>query len=179
MFRSEGKKRVERTFILRERDKTRVEHIVMEPAPVAEPVAPEPAKAVPMPWPTVKPSDGSGSAATPEAPVQGRALTPLFFVAGGAAVVGLGFGIAAGVASSSKHSALEGECNGNACPPSARGDIDAFHTLRTVSTIGYVVGALGLAGGAYFFFTAPRRPAQGPAARLEFGPASVHVAGDF
>jgi hypothetical protein len=113
-----------------------------------------------------------GSASLPSPP-------PLALVAGGIGVVGLGVGVIAGLAGASKHSTLVGECQSNgACPTSAQGDLDSFRSLRTVSTIAYVVGALGVAGGAVLWLTAPSDAA---AARtgLWFGPASAGVVTAF
>jgi hypothetical protein len=178
VFRAEGKRHVERTVIIRERDKARVEHIVMEDAPAPEEPAPNPASVAPMAWPTMKPAATAPTETQPPA-TGGRKLTPLFFAAAGVAVVGLGVGIGAGVASTSSHTSLQNECTGNDCPPTAQGDLDSFHTLRTVSDIGYVVGAAGVVGAAFLFFTAPRKPATPQAARIWLGPTSAGVAGTF
>jgi hypothetical protein len=182
VFRSEGHKRTERTFVLRERDKARREKIVLEvettPGP-PEPATTQPTSVAPMPWPTVAPTSTATTASTAETPAGGgRRVSPLVFVAGGVALVGLGIGIGTGVAAGSKHDALSGECNGNDCPPSAQGDLDSFHSLKTVSTIGYVVGFVGLAAGAAFFFFLPgKSPAA--AARVWVGPGSAGIGGAF
>ena len=101
--------------------------------------------------------EGTGGPVTHPSSTGGSSPPVLAIVAGGVGVVGLAIGIAAGVAGSSKHSTLSGECDGanGTCPPSAASDLDAFHSLRTGSTTGYVVGALGLvAGGRSFLRTA-------------------------
>jgi hypothetical protein len=102
-----------------------------------------------------------------------------FYAALGVGVVGLAVGIGTGVAGQSKHAALEGECSGGgACPASAGGDIDDFHTLKTVSTVAYAAGGAGLVAAAVLWFVLPH-PGDGAAARLRIGPASAALSGTF
>jgi hypothetical protein len=97
----------------------------------------------------------------------------------GAGVAGLALGIGSGVASNSKHSALDAECSpSGACPSSAQNDLSGFRSLRTVSTVGYIVGGVGLAGGVLLWFTAPSQP-DGKRAAVWFGPGSVGCGGQF
>lgn len=88
-------------------------------------------------------------------------------------------GVATWLAAGSKDSTLAAECNGTACPASARGDLDAFHSLKTVSTASYVVGAVCLATGVTLWLTAPRAPAGGASAKIWLGPGSGGVGGTF
>ncbi|MGO9838730.1 MAG: PEGA domain-containing protein [Polyangiaceae bacterium] len=119
------------------------------------------------------------SEAAPPAPAQASHGVPvLAIVAGGVGVVGIVVGAVTALAATSKHTSLQGECNGSICPPSAQGDLDSFHTMRTVSAIGYVVGALGIVGGAALWFFVPSRPSD-TSARLWVGPGSAGVAGAF
>jgi hypothetical protein len=90
---------------------------------------------------------------------------------------GIAAGVAVGVAAGSKHGTIERECNGNSCPPTAQGDIDSFHTLRTWSTVGYAVGFAGVAAGAVLWLTAPKSDTTATAVWL--GPASAGVSGRF
>jgi hypothetical protein len=105
--------------------------------------------------------------------------TPLLYTALGVGGVGLVLGVTAGLVANGKHSTLQGECDNGAgtCGPQYSGDLDAFHTWRTVSTVAYVVGALGVAGGAVLWFTAPKAPST--TAHLWLGPASAGVSGTF
>ncbi len=104
---------------------------------------------------------------------------PLALVALGVGVAGLATGIVAGLVGGSKHDTLTSECPQNLCPPSAHGDLDAFHTLRTVSTVGYVVGALGAAAGAVLWLTAPSGEPSATAPRAWLGPMSAGIGGRF
>jgi hypothetical protein len=66
-------------------------------------------------------------------------------------------------------------------------DLDAFRSLRTVSTIGYVVGGVGIAAGVTLLLTAPEsKPAAEAHAALDtprwtpyVGLGSAGVAGTF
>ena len=104
----------------------------------------------------------------------------LSWVAFGVGGVGLAVGVIAGVIAGDKHSTLAGECDNGAgtCAPQYAGDLDGFHSARTWSTVGYVVGALGFAGGAVLWFTAPKAGGA-VAASVWVGPGSTGVAGRF
>ncbi len=110
----------------------------------------------------------------------GGPMRALAFVAGGVGVVGLGVGIGVGLAATSKHSTLESECPGMSCPSTANGDLDSFHSLRTVSTVGYTLGALGLVGGGVLFFLSrPGKNSTTASVRPWLGLGSAGVGGLF
>jgi hypothetical protein len=92
--------------------------------------------------------------------------------------VGIGLGVIAGIAASAKHTTLEHECPGNGCPPSSQSELDSFHSLKTWSTVGYVVGIAGLATGGVLLLTAPRA-VSGGIAHVWIGPASAGIGGAF
>lgn len=111
------------------------------------------------------------------------------WIAGGAALaVGAGFGIAA----MSGKSDLDKQCNGNVCPPTSQEKLDTARRNGTIATIGFGVGAAGLALGTVLFFTvggssespsasAARGPrhARGPKVEASLGLGSVRLAGEF
>jgi hypothetical protein len=101
--------------------------------------------------------------------------SPLALIALGTGVVGLGVGIVTGLVSASKHSALIAECEPNGeCPASAESDLDAFRGLRGLSTVGYIAGVLGTAGGLIMWVTTPSpRAGQVQQTSLWFGPGTV------
>jgi hypothetical protein len=104
-------------------------------------------------------------------------LTYGAFGLGAAAIV---VGVATGIAAGSKHSALENECTGNNCPASAQSDLDGFHSLRTASTVGYIVGVAALVGGATLWLTAPNKSnSAAAAAGIWIAPSSTGVTGGF
>jgi hypothetical protein len=136
------------------------------------------------PAPATSPPTAQRSETTTGTPANGGGGTMrlLSFVAGGVGVVGLGIGIGAGVAATSKHSTLEGECpHAPSCPTSASGDLDSFHTLRTASTVSYVIGAVGLVGGGVLYLTAPSVKASAATAWIRpwLGLGSAGLSGRF
>ena len=123
------------------------------------------------------------AASTTPTPASGeppRSGPPLAWVAFGVGGAGLAVGVIAGLVAGGKHSTLSGECNDGAgtCAPQYAGDLDGFHAARTWSTVGYVVGALGVAGGVTLWLTAPRARSA-TTASVWVGPAAAGVAGSF
>jgi hypothetical protein len=104
----------------------------------------------------------------------------LAFVGFGVGVVGLGVGIGAGLAASSKHASAEDDCTGGKCVEGSSGadDVDSFRRLRTISTVGYIVGAVGIGAGVTLWLTAPKSKTAGRTGAF-VGPTSVGVRGAF
>ncbi|MEZ4371779.1 MAG: hypothetical protein R3B07_13180 [Polyangiaceae bacterium] len=89
--------------------------------------------------------------------------SPLPFIALGVGGAGIAVGVITGLMASSKHSSAESECQNLKCERGSQGesDLQSFRDLRTVSTIGYIVGAVGIAaGGVLWFTTAPSADAR-------------------
>ena len=163
-----GGAEAEKVFTLEERDREKVE--VEVPAGVDEtPVAP----ATPVVASTAEtaPSDKRPPGSTQRM---------IGLVVAGVGVAGLGTGIVTGLISTSKHSEAEDKCPHGECVPGSEGAdaVDSFRSMRAVSTIGYLVGAMGLAGGAALYFTAPR-PAQAAFVRPYVGVTGAGVMGAF
>ncbi len=92
-------------------------------------------------------------AAPPPAP--STALAPdhtLAFVSGGVGLVGLGFGVAFGLGAISEKSSLDGACTNKVCPPGQQGTLDTGNRFGTISTVGFIVGGVGLGLGAVLYF---------------------------
>jgi hypothetical protein len=117
-----------------------------------------------------------------------RTAAYVSWIAGGAALaVGAGFGIAA----MSGKSDLDKQCNGNVCPPAAQEKLDIAQRNGTIATIGFGVGAAGLALGTVLFFTAggssesqnarapAHRHASGPKLSGSLGLGNVRLSGEF
>jgi hypothetical protein len=81
----------------------------------------------------------------------------LAFVGLGVGTVGLAIGVGAGLAASKKYRSAETSCPDAGCTPSGADDVDSFRQLRTISTIGYVVGAVGIGAGVTLWLTAPKQ----------------------
>ena len=96
----------------------------------------------------------------------------------GVGAAGVAVGLVSGIAANAKHGSLLAHCSPDgACPMTERDDISAFHTLRTVSTVAYVIGGAALAGGAVWWFLAPASHPDPAAARLWIGPGSAGIGG--
>jgi hypothetical protein len=105
------------------------------------------------------------------------------YISLGVGVAGIGTGVVAGILASGKHSDAEHGCPGNVCEPGSEGsrDVDAFRSLRLVSTIGYAVGAAAAIGGVTLFLLSPSGDEQTHVGRLEVwaGPGRAGLKGRF
>ncbi len=113
------------------------------------------------------------------------------FVAGGAALVGLGLFTYFGLKANSTYSDLDSTCGGGACPPERQADISAGKTQQTAANIGLGVFVVGAAAGVTLWvLSAPKgAPAKGGAAamtsrlpprvRVQAGPTFVGLDGVF
>jgi len=105
-------------------------------------------------------------------------------IVGGVGVAGLATGIITGILAGNRYSAAEQECTDHTCVEGSAGwdAVQSFRTLRTLSTVGYIVGGVGLAAGTTLFLTAPSQPTNSARARsvnVWVSASSVGVAGDF
>jgi hypothetical protein len=107
---------------------------------------------------------------------------------------GLVIGAVSGFMAMSKKSDLDkaGCGTGSTCPPSERGNVDSYNSLRTVSGVGFIAGAALAGVGAYLLLTAPtddaghepaasrRRPRTGIGnVRLSVLPGGTVLSGEF
>jgi hypothetical protein len=150
----------EQAIVVREKEKDRHVRVALGTA-----------DATPMASPNVEPAKLATSSATPP--------PTLALVAGGIGVAALAVGLIAGIVGNSKHSTLVGECQGNTCPPSAQGDLNGFHTLRTASTVGYVVGAVGVVGGVVLWIVSPSSKGSTGGVGVYAEPAALGLRGAF
>ena len=76
---------------------------------------------------------------------------------GGVGIAGAVVGGVAGVMTLQKKSIANDECDDalKICSAEGKDANDAGRTLGAISTVGFVVGALGLGAGAYFLLTDP------------------------
>jgi hypothetical protein len=124
-----------------------------------------PKKDVAAPVAVVTPAPAAATASKPEAPVESRSRTPAY-VALGIGVIGAGVGTAFGLMATSKKSDLDSACGAQKqCGPDQKDDIDTGKTFGTVSTVAFVVGAVGLVAGAYLFL------ASGPTTKTAHAPS--------
>jgi len=175
VFEAAGLKKEKRILVIHEAEKDRRERIILvaagtEPAPAADaPSAVSATQPEHAPAPEAPPaeSDGSGQRTL------GLAL-------GGAGAAGLIVGGVFGLLAKTTYDHAVSECQGSrvsACGPGALSDGSSAHTQALVSTVAFVAGAALLAGGAYFYFTAPR--ARGLAVGVSMAPGGARLAARY
>lgn len=96
-------------------------------------------------------------------------------IAFGAGALGLGVGAITGAMSLGVVGDLDSRCPSRHCTPNDEADGSRAKTLGTVSTIGFIVGAAGVAAGVVIVVTRPRRA---PVA-MAVGPLALTVRGAF
>jgi hypothetical protein len=138
----------------------------------------------------VKTKANAPGAAAPSAWTTNKSLA---VAAGGVGVLGVALGSVFGILSFSQASTAKSDCTAAACTPAGHASAESEHstaaTSGTVSTIGFVVGGLALAGGIALWVTAPKSEPTKPAAvglvRVRLTPllttqgASMLVGGSF
>ncbi len=138
----EGCKAIEQTVVLAQGQKNRVLNVKFEslsappPTGTSEPVGPPP---------------GGDESAT-------GGVSPWTFVGFGVGGAGLLLGTITGIVTLTKMSTLKDECPDNACQPEYHEDVDSVTTLSHVSTVGFVVGGVGVAIGLVGLFALSDEP---------------------
>ena len=131
--------------------------------------------------PIVNPSadTGNGNVQVPDQPKTSSIQKTTGWVALGVGGAGLAFGTVTGIMVLSKKSSLDnsGQCHDNSCPTTQHTQISSYNSLRPLSTIGLVVGAVATTAGVTLLLTAPKRKEATVSAWV--GPASAGVAGSF
>jgi len=122
---------------------------------------------------------GPGGGAASVGPVEGRAAVRGLYgklaIAGGGAV--LGFGLVAGWRALANRDESRRLCNAELCPDRAGSEaaVDRARLWGNLSTAAVIVGAVGVAGGAYLWWSGGAR-ARGVALVPAVGPGSASVA---
>jgi hypothetical protein len=152
------------------------EPITLERAGEVAPIPPASASATTTASapPTAAPTDTASTAGGGETPPPKSGGSVLPWVAFGVGGVGLAVGTITGILAIGKHSTLAGECSGT-CPSSAQSDLDSYHLMGTLSTVGFIVGGVGVAAGVVLLFVHPGRAeatpaATAPAAKIDIQP---------
>jgi hypothetical protein len=89
------------------------------------------------------------------------------FVAGGVGIVGIGVGITTGIMALGKKSTTDEQCSEalQRCSQEGHDAASSGRTLATVSTVGWIVGALGVGAGVYLVLTSGGE--KGPVTAIE------------
>jgi hypothetical protein len=142
-------------------------------------VTPRPAgPAPPVPPPHQQPAadratspSGGGAANFP--------MKTVGMIAVGVGAVSLAAGAVTGGLAIREHSFLADDCPNGNCPRTRRSTLDNFHTLATVSTVGFIAGGVLAVGGVALVILAP--PAQPAKTGLApfVGPCSAGLGGAF
>lgn len=116
-----------------------------------------------------------GAPAAPPPPVSKAPI----YVAYAVGAVGIGLGTVFGVLALGKKNDLDDACKNKVCPSSTQQDtIDSGKTFGTVSTIGFVIGGIGVALGTYFVLAGPPSSSTSAAAAAAAkNPLRVKLAG--
>ena len=110
--------------------------------------------------PPPPPPEPTGQVVPPPATTTTRDHT-LAYVGFGVGGAGLVFGAITGLLALGKHGDLADKCPDSKCPASVQSDVDGFHTMATLSTVGFIVAGVGAAAGAVLWITAPEKKVQG------------------
>ena len=116
----------------------------------------------------------------PPPPESGSSKT-LAYVALGVGGAGMVVGSVAGILFLGKASDLDKACPNKTCPPTSAGDLSSTMTLGTVSTVGFIVGGVGLAAGAVLLLTggSPKGITKVGALTPVIGPTYLGASGSF
>jgi hypothetical protein len=148
VFEAAGHTRITKSFLVQQSQKDRHEVVVFDPV--------------------------STPAAAPADPGLG-AQRIAAIAAGVVGVAGLGLGAVFGGLALSEKSTAQAACPGSTCATSAGSDDwSRAKTSGTVSTVGFIVGGVGVAAGAVLWLTAPRS-----AVEVGLGPGALRLQGSF
>lgn len=109
-----------------------------------------------------------GTEPPPESAPASRSTAPAF-VAFGVGAIGIGVGAVTGVLAMSKASSIDKACPSKQCPATEQSDLDSAKTLGTVSTVGFIIGGVGVVAGVLLLVTGnpPSSASASKTARVE------------
>ncbi len=110
----------------------------------------------------------------------GHRLQPtLGWIGVGVGAAGIVFGATTGLVAMTKRSGMHNDgCRDNWCPSSFSGRVDSYNQLRTLSTVGFIAGAVVEAAGITLLLTTPRRT-EAAETTFAIGPGSFAIKGGF
>jgi hypothetical protein len=182
-FRVAGQPALHKRFLIHEGEKGRHERIVLGAPPAPPPALPRAtadattAGGTQSPTTTATTTTTSDNGGGSDRGAQGTAALATM----GIGAIALGVGIGFGVDSFFKHRDAQQVCPAADCPD--QHGVDLWNSARSagnIATGAFIVGAVGLAGGAVLWFTAtpePRRTAS--ATTVGLGPGGFSVKGSW
>jgi hypothetical protein len=133
-----------------------------------------PAESAPSPALAAQPNQDSAAASSKTLGTQ-RLLA---LAVGGVGIAGVAVGTVFGLKAKSKHDDSDHYCNGNACTDQRGVDLNnEAKSAGTISTIGFLIGGVGLAGGTALWVTG--RPRDPKKTELSLGWGAVLVRGTW
>ena len=125
------------------------------------------------------PPMGTGAPPASERSSSSAART-IGWVALGAGAAGVVVGGVSGLMALGKKSDLEAGCPDHNCPETLWEDNDTYDRLRIISTIGFVIGGIGIATGGVLIWTSPAARSTGRARLgLRALPGRMTISGEF
>ncbi len=176
VFEMAGQPPIEKQFVVRESQKNRHELITFEQSGAPQP----PPTAVPA----LSPAPSAATTPTPVSPASSERSSSLgaqrvaALIVGGIGVVGVGIGSVFGIEAISKKSDANSVCSGATC--STQDGSSRWSDAKSagnISTVAFIVGGVGLAGGAALWFTASPKSQEGP--QIGLGPNGVQLKGSW
>lgn len=140
-------------------------------------------KAVPLSCPAPPPKPSAGSQRAPlmhtSAEVEPASIPASVWLALGVGAAGLAVGSVAGIVGLTKADDLDSRgCRDGRCPSTVpRSEVDSLNSWRRVSSIGFIVGAVGTAAGMTLLLT--RAGSGRPQSAVHLGPQSLSLAMSF
>lgn len=118
---------------------------------------------------------------TPPEPKEGRTQRIIGYSALGLGGAGIVVGTVSGLLLVSKHNStsVKDTCEGSRCPLGSEDTVNSFNTLRSVSTVGFIAGAIGVGAGVTLLLTVPKQPRQKASITPWIGVGSLGVNGGF
>ena len=112
--------------------------------------------------------------------VRGDAQRTLGWVGIGLGAAGVLFGATTGIIAGVKYGSLKDDCPGDRCIGTAQygNRVDSYSAMRTMSTIGFIVGGVGAAAGITLLVTIPRSDSS-PGVGLWLTPNAAGLRGAF
>jgi hypothetical protein len=96
----------------------------------------------------------------------------------GVGAAGVVLGATTGLMVALKYGDLNTKCPNNDCHGLYSSEVSGYHTTRTLSTVGFVVGGIAAAAGVTLLFTTPKEKVPATVG-LWFSPNTAGIKGNF